>query len=146
MKKNDATLIVLGDGEIRENLENYAAELGIENKVIFRGYVDNAKQYLNALDIFCLPSRSEALPYALLEAGIASRPVIATNVGGIPEIIENGISGALVPPEDSETFFSTLVLFAEDRVLRERLGSALHKTVRENFSLEKMAKQIFALY
>ncbi|OHA96988.1 MAG: hypothetical protein A3J09_02915 [Candidatus Zambryskibacteria bacterium RIFCSPLOWO2_02_FULL_51_21] len=145
-KKNEATLVMLGDGGIRESLEDYAGELDIADRVIFKGYLDNAKQYLNAFDIFCLPSRSEALPYTLLEAGIASRPVIASNVGGIPEIIENGISGALVPPEDSETLFSTLVLFAEDKILRERLGSALRQTVEESFSIEKMFAETISLY
>lgn len=146
MKKRDAVLVILGDGEMRENLENLANKLGLENKVVFKGYMDNAKQYLNAFDIFCLPSRSEALPYALLEAGFAGLPAVATNVGGIPEIVENGISGALIPPEDSETLFSTLVLFSEDKNLRNRLGSAIHNVIEERFSIEKMVRQTFALY
>ena len=145
-KKNAATLVLIGDGEIKENLRDYAEELGISDSVIFAGYLDNAKQYLQGLDIFLLPSRSEALPYTLLEAGLASRPAITSSVGGVPEIIENGLNGALVPPEDSETLFSTLVLLSEDPGLRSRLGSALAETVKEKFSLEKMARKTFALY
>ncbi|MCR4279223.1 MAG: glycosyltransferase, partial [Candidatus Zambryskibacteria bacterium] len=98
-RKNHANLVLIGAGELRETLEDYATELGINDRVMFKGYVDNAKQYLAGLDIYCMPSRSEGLPYALLEAGIAGLPVIATKVGGIPEIVENGLSGALVPPD-----------------------------------------------
>ncbi|KKU97440.1 MAG: hypothetical protein A3F53_01955 [Candidatus Zambryskibacteria bacterium RIFCSPHIGHO2_12_FULL_48_10] len=145
-KKDGATLVMIGEGEVRKNLEDYADELGIRDKVIFKGYLDNAKQYLSAFDIFLLPSRSEALPYTLLEAGLASRPVIASSVGGIPEVIQNGLNGALVPAEDSETLFSTLVLLSEDPGLRSRLGSALAETVKEKFSLEKMARKTLALY
>lgn len=144
--KRDAILMVLGDGEIRKNLEEQGENLDISNKIIFKGFVDNAKQYLAAFDIFCLPSRSEALPYTILEAGLAARPVIATKVGGVPEIIENSISGALVPPEDSEILFSTILLLSQDEALRNRLGAALKETVKEKFSLEKMAKKTFALY
>jgi glycosyltransferase involved in cell wall biosynthesis len=146
LKKNDGLLVLVGEGEIRENLENYAESLGIKDKVIFKGYVDNARQYLSGLDIFCLPSRSEALPYTLLEAGLAAAPVIATSVGGVPEVIENGINGALVPKEDSETLFSTLLLFSQDKPLRERLGNALKETVKEKFSKEKMIEKTLALY
>ncbi|OGI92610.1 hypothetical protein A2933_00570 [Candidatus Nomurabacteria bacterium RIFCSPLOWO2_01_FULL_46_18] len=145
-KKNDGLLVMMGDGELRENLEDYAADLGISEKVKFTGYLDNARQYLSGLDIFCLPSRSEALPYTLLEAGFASQPVIATNVGGIPETIENGLSGALVPPEDSETLFSTLLLFSQDETLRNRLGTALKETVSGKFSLSKMVEKTLTLY
>lgn len=145
-KKHSGTLIMLGDGGIRKNLEDYANHLNIADKVMFKGYVDNARAYLLAFDIFCISSRSENLPYAVLEAGLASRPVIATEVGGIPEIIDGGINGALVPPEDSETLFSTLVLFSYDTELRERLGHALHETVSKEFSLGKMVSETLSLY
>lgn len=145
-KKNHAILVIIGGGEIRENLEEYADHLGISEKVMFKGYVENARQFHPAFDIFCMPSRSEGLPYALLEAGFAARPIIATKVGGIPEIVENGLSGALVPPDDSEALFSTLVLLANDKPLRDRLGSALQATVKEKFSISKMAEETLASY
>lgn len=144
--KSDGILTMISDGELREVLENYAKELGLSDKVIFKGYLDDARKYLRAFDIFCMPSRSENLPYALLEAGQAELPVIATSVGGIPEVIENGINGVLVPPEDSETIFSTLILLSEDKTLRGRLGGALKETVHEKFSKEKMVKETLALY
>ncbi|OHA90762.1 MAG: hypothetical protein A2832_01410 [Candidatus Zambryskibacteria bacterium RIFCSPHIGHO2_01_FULL_44_22b] len=136
----------MGDGEERENLENMARNLGIYDSVDFRGFVENARTYLSSFDIFVMPSRSEALPYALLEAGFAGLPVIATSVGGIPEIIESGISGALIPSDDSEALLSSLVLFYDNPRMRDRLGDFLKKSVKEKFSLEKVLKETFKRY
>ena len=142
----EAKLVIMGEGEERNNLESLAQELDITTSVTFKGYVENAKQHLSDFDIFVLPSRSENLPYAILEAGLAGLPVIATSVGGIPEIIESSINGALVQPEDPEALFSTLILLAEDQSLRARLGSNLQEHVRQNFSLSKMVRDTLAVY
>ena len=146
IKKHQAKLAVVGEGEEGSNLKNMAKNLGISDSVTFKGFVDNARTLLSGFDIFCMPSRSEGLPFALLEAGLAGLPVIATTVGGIPEIIESGINGVLIPVEDAETLFSTLILLAEDENLRKRLGMNLKSSIQENFSFEKMVKETFALY
>lgn len=146
IKKYKAKLIIINDGEERVNLENMAKTLGISESVVFKGFVDNARAQLSNFDIFCMPSRSEAMPYAILEAGLAKLAVVATPVGGIPEIIESGINGILVPVENSEVLFSTLVLLAEDKDLRKRLGTNLKASIQENFSFDKMIKETFALY
>jgi len=146
IKNREAKLVIMGDGEERENLENMARNLGIYDSVDFRGFVENARTYLSSFDIFVMPSRSEALPYALLEAGFAGLPVIATSVGGIPEIIESGISGALIPSDDSEALLSSLVLFYDNPRMRDRLGDFLKKSVKEKFSLEKVLKETFKRY
>ncbi|MDO8471225.1 MAG: glycosyltransferase [bacterium] len=145
-KNHKAKLVIMNDGEERENLEKMATEFGISDSVIFEGYVENARSRLLEFDIFVMPSRSEAMPYALLEAGLAGLPVIATSVGGIPEIIESGINGILVPVEDAETLFSSLVLLAKDEDLRKRLGANLKASIQENFSFERMVKETFSLY
>lgn len=145
-KHPKAKLIIMGTGEEKENLKAQARELGITDSVSLKGYVENAKRYLSDFDIFVLPSRSEAMPYTLLEAGLAGLPVIATSVGGVPEVIENGANGILIPPENSEVLFSSLVLLAEDEELRKRLGANLKASIQEDFSFEKMVSQTFALY
>jgi len=145
-KKHDGKLIIIGEGEEKENLMRLVKELEITNSVEFRGYVNDARSRLLDFDIFVLPSRSENLPYALLEAGLAGLPVIASSVGGIPEIVESGISGVLVPPEDSETLFSSLVLLSEDEALRTRLGTALRASTEEKFSFSKMVERTLDLY
>jgi glycosyltransferase involved in cell wall biosynthesis len=146
VKMRDAKLVLISDGDERVNLENMANNIGIYDSIIFKGYLDNARAYLSGPDIFVMPSRSEALPYAPLEAGFAGLPVIATSVGGIPEIIESGINGILVPPEDAEVIFSSLVLLSEDEALRKRLGTNLKASIQENFTFEKMAHETFELY
>lgn len=146
IKKHQGKLIIIGEGEERENLENMAKNLNILDSVIFKGSVENAKSQLLNFDIFCLPSRSEALPYSLVEAGFAGLPVIATSVGGIPEIVESGISGSLIPPEDPEALLSSLVLFYDNPRMRDRLGASLKKSVEEKFSFEKMVNDTIELY
>ncbi|MBI2673890.1 MAG: glycosyltransferase family 4 protein [Candidatus Zambryskibacteria bacterium] len=146
IRNRDAQLVIMGDGEERQNLEKMAKNLDISDSVNFKGFVNNARLLLSNFDIFCMPSRSEAMPYTLLEAGLAGLPVIATPVGGIPEIIESGINGVLVPSEDSEALFSTLILLAEDKDLRKRLGANLKASIQENFSFEKTMKKTLQLY
>ncbi|MEK7178482.1 MAG: glycosyltransferase family 4 protein [Patescibacteria group bacterium] len=145
-KKHEAKLVIIGDGEERQNLENMAKNMGIIDSIKFKGFVDNARLLLGGFDIFCLPSRSEGMPYALLEAGVAGKAIIATSVGGIPEIIESGTNGVLIPPDNPEVLFSTLVLLAQDKSLRERLGSNLKASIQEKFSFEQMSVKTFALY
>lgn len=142
----DAKLIVMGEGEERHNLQNMAKNLGISGTVIFPGFIENARAYLSGLDIFVMPSRSENLPYAILEAGIVGLPVIATRVGGIPEIIVNSINGTLIPPDDADVLLSSLILYAENPRMRDRLGKELEKTVEEKFTLEKMVRDTLGLY
>lgn len=146
IKKREAVLVIFGEGTEKKNLENMARKLDILDSVIFKGFIKDARKLLSSFDIFVLPSRSEALPYALLEAGISERAVIATSVGGIPEIIENGITGILVPKEDPEIIFSSLVLLAEDANLRKRLGTNLKSSILEKFSFKKMVDDTLKAY
>jgi glycosyltransferase involved in cell wall biosynthesis len=145
-KNQNAKLVVFGEGEERLALEELIKELGLSDSITLKGFIPEAKKYLKAFDIFALPSRSEALPYTVLEAGLAGLPVIASRVGGIPEVIETGVSGALVEPENNEELLSTLLLLSQDGSLRERLGSALKARVASDFSLSKMASATFQLY
>ncbi len=139
-KNHSGELIILGTGEMKEGLESFADMLNIHNTVSFRGYVEDARKYLSGFDVFCLPSRSENLPYAILEAGMAKLPVIASSVGGIPEIIDTGVSGILVEKENIEDLFSSLVLLADNADLRLRLGEGLREVVQKNFSREQMIR------
>lgn len=146
IKNKRAKLVIIGEGEERLNLENMAKNMNILDSVIFKGFVENARSFLKDFDIFCLSSRSEAMPYSLLEAGFAGLPSIATAVGGIPEVIENGLDGILIKPEDSEALFSSLLLLSEDEDLRQRLGESLKEKIKAKFSFEKMAEETFKLY
>lgn len=146
LKTRTGILAIIGGGEEENNLKNMAKNKDILNSVKFFGFVPEARSLLKAFDVFVLSSRSEALPYVPLEAGSASLPVLATDVGGVPEIICNGKNGILVEKENPQAIASSLILLEENRDLRERLGAQLRKTVEENFSRTKMIEETFANY
>ena len=146
IKNHKAKLIIIGEGEERENLEKQIEELKISHSVTLKGFLENARSHLLDFDIFVFPSRSEGLPYALLEAGLAGLPVISTYTGGIPEIIETGINGVLVFPDDSESLLSSLILLAENPDIRERLGRNLKETIHKDFLIQKMVHDTLKVY
>lgn len=139
-------LVIMGDGSEWAKLQKLVQIYDLPDRVVLTGFVKDAATHLNALDVFVLPSRSEALGYALLEAGTASLPAIGTRVGGIPEVLEDGVTGLLVPPGKSIALSQALTQLLTDEVLRNRLGTALHDKVRDDFSLDSMQEKTLALY
>lgn len=145
-KYTDTKFNIIGGGEEESSLKNLAKELGIASQVTFLGFKDNARELLSEMDIFTLTSRSEGLPYVLLEAGLAELPVIATNVGGIGEIIIDGKTGLLIPKENPDALAKALKKLSLDMELRKKLGSSLRDFVLKNFSQEKMVEETLKLY
>ncbi len=144
--KNNVIFVCLGEGEKRKKLEELAIKLGASNKIYFIGYVDSASSYLKAFDIFTLSSITEGLPYVLLEAGHASLPVIASNVGGIPEIIENNKTGILVSPKNSEQIKNSIEFLIKNPEKSRIFGDSLKNKILNNFSKKMMLEKTFALY
>ncbi len=142
----DLGLVIIGEGEERGYLEHLLKIQGVRSRTILIGHVQNAPEYLSAFDIFVLPSRSESLGYVLLEAGFAGLPCVATNVGGIPEIIENNVTGILVPPNNPEALTTGIETLLKDEVVRARMAKALKERVETQFTPERMVHQTFALY
>ena len=138
--------VVIGGGEKRAVLNDRAETRGVKRRITFLGHIDNAAHYLKAFDIFVLPSRTESLGYVLLEAGLAGLPVVATRVGGIPEIIEDGVTGLLIPPEDPEALAGAISKLAADPTYAQKLATALKSKVEKEFSFEKMVRQTVAIY
>jgi glycosyltransferase involved in cell wall biosynthesis len=138
--------IILGEGVERKNLEARVHNLQLGGRVSFAGFVDNASRYLSAFDIFLLPSRSEALGYAVLEAGAAHLPVVATRVGGIPEIVRDNESGKLVAPEKADEIKTALEALIAAPDERKRLGDALAARIATDFSIDRMVRDTKALY
>ncbi len=130
--------VILGEGETRAELEKEVSEKKIGDKVSLKGFVKDAARYAKAFDIFLLPSLSEALNYTLIEAGFAEVPVIATSVGGIPEIIENETSGLLIRPKNSKEIANAIRFMHENMDKASSFAKNLHESVLKNFSLEKM--------
>lgn len=141
-----ARYVIIGEGDERKRLEAQIQASGYADRIHLCGFYADASQYLKAFDAFILPSLSEGLSYSLLEAGAARTPVIATRVGGIPEIIENGKSGVLVPTRDSPALATAMELVQNDAPYRESLASALQTRVTHQFSLEGMVKKTLAQY
>ena len=139
-------LILIGAGEDRGRLVALAHMLRVETRVFFAGHVPDAARILSALDIFAFPSYSEALGYALLEAGQASLPSVASNVGGIPEIITDSVDGLLVTAGDDAMLAENIALLVQDHELRARLAQSLHNRVLTGFSKERMLTETFSLY
>ncbi|MEK7531443.1 MAG: glycosyltransferase [Patescibacteria group bacterium] len=138
---------IVGDGEERKKLEALIQNQKAENSISLFGFRKDAPQFLSAFDIFLLPSKKEGLPYTLLEAGLASLPVIATPVGGIPEIIENEKTGILTSGASSPAILEALVKILtkpESELLS--LGKRLEEKVVHQFSFARMIRAIREVY
>jgi glycosyltransferase involved in cell wall biosynthesis len=127
-------------------IQELVREYGMENRVRFVGFCENIPAFLQLADLFVLPSRSEGFSNALVEAMNASLPCIATAVGGNTEIIENGVNGGLVPPDDPDALADRIVSFLADAPMRQRLGLAGRKRVAERFTTQNMVSQVVKSY
>lgn len=141
-----AAYIIIGEGEERENLESSIAREKLTDHAVLIGEYGNASNLLHAFDIFLLPSLKEGLPYALLEAGAAGLPSIATNVGGVSEIIDDMKSGIIIREKRTREITEALDFLISHEEKRKEFGERLQKTVAENFTLERMVKETIALY
>ncbi len=142
----NAYLLVVGEGSRREALEAQASELGIRDRVVFTGRRDDIPAVTAALDAAVLPSYREAQGLTILEAMALSRPVIASNVGGIPEMIEDGVTGLLVPPHDPGALAGAIVRLLRDHPFADMLARAAHDMVHRRFCIELMVHAVEAIY
>lgn len=139
-------LFIIGDGQNKEQLHRQIDDLRLQNNVFLCGHVEEAETTLKAFDIFILPSLSEGLPYALQEAGLAGLPTIASNVGGIPEIIEHKQTGLLIDSASSTDITHAILELVYEPHLRKEVAANLHKKISTEFSLEKMVTETEAIY
>lgn len=137
--------IIIGDGELKDALERKIIDEGLTDHVFCVGHIHEAARLLKAFDIFVLPSRSEALAYAVIEAKQAELPIIASDVGGIPEIISDKKNGLLVPSGDIQALAQALRTLIADKDLRSRYAEAAF-TSSEYFSLARMLRETENIY
>jgi len=142
----DAHLVVVGEGSRREALEAQAAELGLLGRVIFTGRRDDVPAVTAALDVAVLPSYREAQGLSILEAMALSRPVVASAVGGIPEMIEDGRTGLLVPSHDAPALAAAITRLLTDHALADTLGRAGHDLAYDQFCVEQMVRSVETIY
>ncbi len=142
----NAVFFIAGRGHLLESLQAEARELGVENKIRFLGFRDDVPALLQAMDIFVLPSLSEGLPLSALEAMASGKPVVATRVGGVPEVVVDGETGFLTAPEDADELAEKLVCLLRTPCLAHQLGANGQEIVKERFSLDRMVKNYERLY
>ena len=142
----DARYLIVGSGDDRDRLENLARELGVSSQVIFAGMRQDIPALVAASDVFVLPSLTEALPTVLAEAAAGGKPIIATTVGGVPEMVADGETGLLVPPSDSEALVEACGRMLENPSLRQRMGRAGRRLAVDRFDLEQHVDHLLNLY
>jgi glycosyltransferase involved in cell wall biosynthesis len=139
-------LIIIGEGEKREKLQERINRYNLEDAVFLIGRIDEAERYLKAFNIFTLTSITEALPYVLLEAGQAGLPIIASAVGGIPEIIEDMVSGILVRPKEPEEIRKAIDFLLKNPSRMVTFGQNIKEKVEKGFTKDEMVKKTIELY
>ncbi len=133
-------LVVIGDGELRAELENAAGQLGIGDRTTFLGTRRDVAQLLPGLDVSCLSSVHEGVPIALMEAMAAGLPIVASDCGAVRDIVEDGEQGYVIPVGDAGRFAARLGLLAADPDLRARLGKAARARAEHEFGIERTAR------
>jgi glycosyltransferase involved in cell wall biosynthesis len=142
----DARLVLIGDGYERPLLEECVKRHNLWQNVEFTGYMRNAKQYMDDFDIYAISSLTEGLPITLLEAMAARTPVVATAVGGIPDVIENNREGLLVPPCNPQSMADSFFKLSKDPLFSSQLADKAYDKLIRIYSSRKMAEEYRSLY
>jgi len=139
-------LLILGEGHLKEKLINYTQNPGISEKVSFLGFCEDVSDYLKISDLFVLPSISEGMSNALLEAMASGLPVVATKVSGNVDLIEDSINGFLVDPANSQQLTIAMERILKDERLVQKMGEANRKKIEKYYSMEKVVSSYIAIY
>jgi glycosyltransferase involved in cell wall biosynthesis len=142
----DAVLGLIGDGPDRDGIERRAHELGIIRHCLFLGYQEEVAPFYAAFDAVVLPSANEGTPVSVIESLAAGRPVVATRVGGVPDVVEEGVDGFLVETGDIEGFARQLAVLARDPRLRARMGEAGRERILARYAVDRLIDDVDQLY
>ena len=138
--------LIVGDGKLKQSLEAYANELGLKDFVIFAGWTGNIETVYKDLDVICLTSLNEGTPISLIEAMASGKAVIATDVGGVRDVVIDNETGLLSPSGDTEGFARNLLSLLADADRRKNIGEKARASVYEKFSGERLLKDMESLY
>jgi glycosyltransferase involved in cell wall biosynthesis len=142
----DARFVILGEGELRDHLEHQVHEHRLEKHVLLPGFRADVIGCIKAFDVFVMSSVTEGLGTSLLDAMACRRAIVATTAGGIPEVVDDGVTGTLVPPRDAKALAHAIVGLLRDPARRESMGAAGLARARARFTVERMVEQTAAVY
>jgi glycosyltransferase involved in cell wall biosynthesis len=142
----DVWLVLLGDGPEYRRLAALADCLGVSRRVLFAGYRKDIAAIFQVMDFLVLPSHTEGLPMVILEAFACGKPVVATTVGGVPEVVRQGETGLLIPEGDVAGLRRAMCAMLMDQPARERMGKGAYAWVRERFGMDRYVTEFAALF
>ena len=142
----DILFVIVGEGKLKLELKSLARKLGVNDKVIFTGFREDIPELLYTFDIFVLSSYLEGLCTSLMDAMAMRKAIVATNVGGIPEVVKDSINGILVPPKNPEKLAEAILALRNNEGLRKNMGTAGRSIVEEKFSSSRMVLNIEKVY
>jgi len=142
----DARLVILGQGELHESLAQQVHHLGLDKHVLLPGFRTDVLSLMKTVDIFVMSSVMEGLGTSLLDAMACARPIVATDTGGIPEVVVHEDTGLLVPPRDPGALADALLTLLRDETLARAYGAAGYERVHRRFSVEHMVRNTVSAY
>jgi glycosyltransferase involved in cell wall biosynthesis len=142
----DARFVILGEGELRGHLERQVRDYHLEKHVLLPGFRTDVLGCIKGVDLFVMSSVTEGLGTSLLDAMACAKPIVATRTGGIPEVVDDGVTGLLVPPRDHQAMAAAIVRLLTDPALCRRMGDAGRARVGERFTVERMVAETAAVY
>ncbi len=142
----DVRFVILGEGELREQLERQVHEHHLQKHVLLPGFRTDVIGCIKGFDLFAMSSVTEGLGTSLLDAMACARPIVATSAGGIPEIVEDGVNGLLVPPRDHAALADAIVRVLKDPARRQQMGDAGLARVTARFTVDRMVEQTAEVY
>lgn len=145
-KYPDVRFVIVGDGDLRGELEAEARRFGLDGAVIFTGFRKDVAGFLASFDIFAFPSHLEGLGTSLLDAMVMRKPIVSTTAGGIPEVVQDGVNGILVPPKDPDALARAMIQLIEDPELRNNYGNAGRRIIEERFTVDRVVEGTLEVY
>jgi glycosyltransferase involved in cell wall biosynthesis len=138
--------VIVGDGPEKVKLLKLVQKKGLGEEVIFTGFQSDPLSYINVFDIFVLTSEREGLPRVILESMLMGKPVVASRIPGVVELVIEGETGFLVPSKDPEAFAEKILTLIDDQELRKKMGEQGKKRILENFTMNKYIKGVEAVF
>jgi len=142
----EAKFLLVGEGKLEDELKVKSKKLKLEDKIIFTGFLSDIKDALASIDILVIPSLQEGLPVVLLEAMAMKKPIVAANIEGIMEILENSVSGLLVPPRDIKALAEAVIDLLKHQDKANQMGIAARRVVEERFGVDTMVQKVKKAY